>query len=162
MKIKFLYISILAIFSIGFFFLGKYTHKSTSIDADNLVYEPELNAFEPFISNFCPFANTPDTQTCAHNLAELTIRESNILANKIIKTSTEDSSELSIYYNKYLREAIESTQKTRDGYINDFCKLDSLLSYGGTVMTTEAEACRYYYINQYLSLLKELDKIKMK
>jgi len=60
------------------------------------------------------------------------------------------------YYNG-LHVTVRSAQKARDAYLDAVCGLNGLLSYGGTAMGSDIQACRYYYAQLYPNLLTELD-----
>jgi hypothetical protein len=102
--------------------------------------------------------NIPDEQACIAKLADSTLAEADILANKLLRTSPEKNVEKNEGYYEALRSAVQSAQNTRDNHINAYCDLDGMRIYGGTGQFREIGACRYYYAQQYLSLLKGIEK----
>ena len=161
MKTKFLYISILTIFSVAFYIFGSYTHQ-TQISTNTDGQIPDLDPrqfYSSFVSGTCPFINTPDAEACIAKLANSTLAEADVLASKLMQAVPVTlANQFEVSYYDSLHASVRSTQKTRDAYLNAVCGLNGLLSYGGTGMRSDAEACRYYYAKLYFNLLKSLDK----
>ena len=171
LKAKFFYISILVIFCAGFFYLGWYEHKtvptniipntppvSTSTDSTTDLGVIEL--YDSFSDKQCPFIDTPDTQDCLTNLADSTLVKAKILENQLFQPSSKKKMDqilpISTYYYNDLHTVILSLQKTKDSYINNYCDLAGMLSYGGTGQESDVQSCRYYYAQQYLNTLEAL------
>src|SRR3989344_404241 len=156
------HILLLTIFSVAFYFFGSYMHQpvriSTSIDTE-LVNSDSRKFYSSFVSGTCPFINTPDTEDCIAGLASSTLAEADMLADKLIKSVPEENADqFVVSYYDGLHANVRSTQKVRDAYFEAVCSLNGLLSYGGTGMNSDIQACRYYYAQLYLNLLKSLDK----
>lgn len=163
MKNRILQILILAIFSVGFYFLGWYSHKPVPVKPTvPFEYAPDLSSMEPYIPftrDECPETNTAENQACITELADATIADADILANKLLQ-ATPNMNRLDVEYYGDIRAYVRAVQKTKDSYMDAFCGLDTMLIYGGSGMQMEMEACRYYHTLQYLNLLKNLEKSK--
>jgi len=162
MKSKLLYICLLAIFSAGFYLLGSYTHQTAPISTYTIaqaVNSDPRQFYSSFVDGPCPFVNTPDTEACITSLASSTLAEADTLAHKLAEASpgTNTDQFVASYYDE-LRASVRSAQKARNTYLDAICGLNGLLSYGGTGMGSDIQACRYYYAQLYLNLLKDLDK----
>lgn len=117
----------------------------------------------------CPSdTNTSDRFVCLYNLADAIKKETNTLAEKLISQATTRLQEIKINddgpapfeyggedFLTALPIQIEKAQKNKDEYINSVCNLSSMSSiFGGSGMDLEQEACRYYFTNEYLQILK--------
>ena len=161
MKIKLSYILILVILSAGFFYAGWYVHQPAPISTGTVVYGPDLSLPEPYLPfayEQCPNVDTSDDYVCIYKLSHSTLAEADALAQKLFLASPVKNTEQFAGYYDDLHTRVQSAQKTRDGYFNSICNLDEMLVYGGSGMDLEREACRYYYAQQYLGLLKSLEK----
>jgi hypothetical protein len=137
------------------------------------VSEPDFSASTPFLNTVyqCPDnTDTSDRFVCISNLADTTVAQANTLANKLITqssvrlkeiTSTKTGPVSFVYggedFLKSLPEAVGEAQKTNDQYITSVCNLAEMNIFGGGGMDLEKEACRYYYTDQYLKILKNLE-----
>ena len=162
---KIIYILTVVVLCVLFFWFGWSLHKDTPPPETTIKYEPSngLNFTQnnPFLSvayEICPFIDTPDTQTCVTKLYHSTIDKANVLAEKLAKTSPQNSSEQMVGYFDELHNNLKLLKNDKDNYVSAFCSLDMTRFYGGTVMGSEVMACHYFYAKQYLELLKILYK----
>ncbi len=136
------------------------------------VPEPDFSVSTPFLNTVyqCPDnTDTSDRFVCISNLANTTVAQADALANKLITqapvrlkeiTSTNTGPVSFVYGGKdfltSLPVVVGEAQKTRDQYTTSICNLAEMNIFGGSGMDLEREACRYYYVNQYLQVLKNL------
>lgn len=134
---------VLAVFSVGFFCAGWYAHQPVTTGVED---SPDFSSRSPFMAltyDLCPpNVSVPDQYACIYNLAQDTLNEANMLAQKLPQTLP-----------------IEPAQEAKEAYFNSVCDLDMALLEGGTGATSEREACRYYYALKYLDTLKSLENI---
>jgi len=157
---------------IGSFFIGRYTKSSTvplSTQTNNNLNFDDDTPFLALAYETCPNANTYDDYTCVHEHVISTLNEADKLASSLIKQVPERLKEIrtrkDIMPWEYGGEDflidlignIEEAQKARDEYLNAVCYLDAMYIYSGTGFDLEKESCRYYYAQQYLSILKRFD-----
>ncbi len=119
----------------------------------------------------CPDdTNISDRFVCLSNLADATNKETDVLANKLITqapvrlkeiTSTNTGPASFEYSGKdFLTDLpiqVGKAQKVKDDYINNVCNLASMKIYKGSGMDLEQNACRYYFTEKYLRILKSLE-----
>lgn len=163
MKKKLIYIAILMILSVGFFFIGWYMHYILSTSAGRVSSGPFFTELTPYLhlvygDGKCSNVNTSDDYVCIYNLSHSLLEEADILANKLIQTSPVINSDQALGFYDVLHTNIQTAQRTRDAYFDAICDLDEMLIYGGSGMDLEREACRYYYTEQYLNILKALER----
>ncbi len=151
-------ICILAILSVGFLFLLCHT-KTVQIETDTSELSPYWwQVHEPYLSllDQCRNGTVPDNYACVYKLAHSTLKEADAIAEKLIQASPSVNTKYIPEFYEVLPGKVQVTQKVKDAYFDAFCDLDSMLMYGGTGSTTEREACRYFYAEKYLDLLKSL------
>ncbi len=158
-RIKLLYLSLLPIIAIGFFFLGQ-IHKPMPVAADGIDYVPDFSSRTPYLAltyDQCPpNVSVPEEYTCIYNLAYSTLDKADVLANKLMQTSsTKDGEQMDGFYDS-LHKSVQSAQKARDTYFDAVCDADSLLVYGGSGILSEQRACMYFHAKQYLNVLQKL------
>ena len=129
------------------------SHPVTS--PDTTIYGPDFASATPFraftLDQCSPADLTiPDEFACVFKLANATVDEANMLADKLIAVSTKLPEGTS--------EAIQKAQKAMGAFTDSVCDLDAVKIYGGTGMRLETEACRYYYSKQYLDILKGIER----
>lgn len=161
MKSKFIYILVVAGFSVGSFFLGWYMHPK---DITTPV-EPGISYSDVYVSYFslvpkeCHKGNTPGDYACVAGLAGIVISEADELSTKLLKTSPEtDNPYMHEGYYENLHEYLQLVRNNKNAYLDSFCELDGMLVYGGTGIMSEIASCRYYYARQYLNILKIIDQ----
>ncbi|HOI97678.1 MAG TPA: hypothetical protein PLA19_04205 [Candidatus Pacearchaeota archaeon] len=174
-KIKLLYLLLIAILCAGAYLVGLNAHRPKAAETierkTQISNEPDFDSREPFISltyNDCPQTNVPDEQNCVVDLAENTIVEADKLADKLIALGSKrieqlDSGVKPMQDWEYgdlvgMADSIRAAQEARDNYFDSVCGLDVTKIYGGTGMGIEFNACRYYYGKQYLKILEGIDK----
>lgn len=161
MKNKLLYTGTMVILSAGFYLLGSFTHQPTPVPINSDLQASNSDPrqfYSSFTDGLCPFVNTPDTEVCITRLATSTLAEADILANKLTQSSPENKeNQFEVIYYDSLHANVQSAQKARDTYFDAVCGLNGLISYGGTGMGSDIEACRYYHAQLYLNLLRKLD-----
>lgn len=159
MKTKAPRIFISGIIAIGAFSVGWYLHQPITAEVE---YTPDFTSHTPFLAltyDQCPpNVSVPDEYTCIYNLAYSTLNKADTLANKLLQTSSTTSGEKLEGFYDSLHKGVQSAQKARDDYFNAVCEIDSMLIYGGTGILSEQRACQYYYADQYLNVLKSLEK----
>lgn len=163
MKKKFIYIVVLLILSVGFFFIGWYVHYIILTSTSRVSSGPFFAELTPYLhlvygKGKCSNVNTSDDYVCIYNLSHSLLAEADILASKLMQTSPAISSDQASGFYDVLHTNIQTAQKARDAYFNAICGLDEMLIYGGSGMDLEREACRYYYAEQYLDILKSLER----
>ncbi len=115
--------------------------------------------------------NTSDRFVCISNLSDITTKEADTLADKLITqapirlkeiTSTNTGPVSFVYggsdYLKNLPNGVKNAQKLKNDYIDAVCGLAEMKIYGGSGMDLEKEACIYHFTNEYLQILKNLEK----
>lgn len=152
MKTKLFYLSLIIALIAGSFTIGLYMGLNTDTSS-NISYAPDFDlaeTFLPFIMEECPETNVPDWQNCSQKLAESTM-------------ATADSLASSLSYSHSLIplaaiKAIKNVRDVQDKYIESICNLDGLKIYGSSGGALEFGACKFYFADQYLKLLRGLEK----
>lgn len=140
---------------------------------DIMVPEQNFGGANFFMDNVsqCPDnVSVPEQFDCLYELADVTEKEADALANKLIsqapirleEITTKNIGPVSFVYggSSFLTDLpiqVKRAQKVRDEYIKSVCNLTSMTIYGGSGMDLEQNACRYYFINEYLQILKSLE-----
>lgn len=159
---------LLLVTAIGIFFAF---HSSKKIV---VVSEPDFTKSTPFMNMMseCPSdINVSDRFVCISKLAKTTETEVDTLANKLItqapvrlkEITSKNTGPASFEYGgedflTALPEVVREAQKVRSEYVASVCNLAQMNIFGGSGMDLEAEACRYYYTEQYLKILKHLER----
>ena len=162
MKTKIIYISITALASIGFFFVGWYTHQPTPATIPDGPYFTEMTPYLHLVygdvgePDSCPPTDTSDDYVCIYKLSHATLEKADTLAQKLIGAKQKNPGQFTAFYEE-LPAKVRSAQKARDTYFDGICELDEMIIYGGSGMGLEREACRYYYAKQYLNVLQKLE-----
>lgn len=149
-------------------FFARYSLKNVVIVAGL-----DFQASTPFTDtiSICP----PDTSVgdrfiCISRLLEKTVTEVDALENKIMlqapirlrEVTSKNNGPMSWEYGgenflRSLPEAISEPQKSKSQYINSVCGLAGMNIFGSTGMDIERDACKYYYTEQYLKVLKNIE-----
>ena len=142
---------------------------------EEVVKTPELNFGGPnyFMNSISQCSNTVSVSeqfSCIYKLAEETRMEADTMAQKLISQASIRFNEIVIRntgpapfvyggsdFLKDLPEQVKKAQVAKDEYINSVCNLTSMTIYGGSGMDLEQNACRYYFTNEYLQILKSLE-----
>jgi hypothetical protein len=157
------FISALVICSVAAYLIGSYVRQPVPTPDDTIKPVASSSSYYgepyvPFADEKCPFGDAPDTQTCITQLAESTLAEANALANKLIQASPDkNANHFIVGYYTDLHTSVKAAQRTMMNYVDAYCSLDGMLSYGGTGMASDIQACRYYFVKQYLDTLNALD-----
>lgn len=133
----------------------------------------ETSSSTPFmdLALLCPQdTNTSDRYSCLAKLADKTDAEAKVLANKLIsqapirlkEINTTNTGPVVFEYGgsdflENLPILVKKTEKFKDDYITNICNLAAMNIYGGSGMDLEFQACRYFFINKYLEILKRLE-----
>jgi|SRR3989344_5643525 len=158
---KVIYIFPVVIFGLASFFLGWYAHpKSIPTPVESGISYSEV--YVPYLSlvpKECHKGNTPGDYACVAGLAGIVINEADELSAKLLETSPETHNPYMHegYYDN-LHEYLQLVQSNKDAYLNSFCELDGMTLYGGTGIMGEIASCHYYFANQYLNLLKSIER----
>ena len=161
MKNKGIYIFIVVIFSIALFFLGWYMHpKGISIPTNSgISYSDIYVPYFSLVPEECHKGNTPSDYACVAGLAGIIINEADELSAKLLKTSPGTNNPyMHEGYYESLHEYLRLVRKNKDAYLDSFCELNGMTLYGGTGIMGEIASCHYYFANQYLNLLKSIEK----
>ncbi len=167
-KITFLiWVVLLSVTVISIFFAFQSSKKIV------VMSEPDFTESTPFMNTMsqCPSdINVSDRFVCISKLAETTDMEADTLANKLITQAPVRLKEITSKnvgpapfeyggedFLKALPEVVGEAQKRKNEYIVSVCNLAQMNIFGGSGMDLEAEACRYYYTEQYLKILKNLE-----
>ena len=173
MLIKLLYVGLAAILCVGSYTFGVSAKRPVLVPAvpetAELKCGPDFGKDTPYldqIRNTCPNVDTADDYVCIAKLSNEIVTDANAQtvalitnAQEAIKERTTKDGVPPAYASDFLSElpaSIKAAQKSRDGYVDTICNLDSMLIYGGTGANLEREACRYYYTQQYLELIKKI------
>ncbi len=119
----------------------------------------------------CPDnVSVPDQFSCLYELADATDKEANTLAEKLISQAPIRLEEITIKktgpvsfvyggsgFLTDLPVQVKRAQQAKDEYIKSVCNLTSMTIYAGSGMDLEQNACRYYFTNEYLQILKSLE-----
>lgn len=168
MKITYIIWVILIVITIGSLFFVYNNSK-------NVIILPKQNFGGPnfFMDNVsqCPDnVSVPEQFSCLNKLADVTNKEADALADKLISQAPIRLEEIadkkigpvSFVYggSNFLTDLpvrVKRAQQIKDEYINSICNLTSMTIYGGSGMDLEQNACRYYFTNEYLQILKSLE-----
>lgn len=141
----------------------------------NVVVAPEqvfggANFFMDNISQCPNNVSVSEQFSCLYNLADATDKEANILAEKLISQAPIRLAEITIKktgpvsfvyggsdFLINLPVQVKRAQQAKDEYIKSVCNLTSMTIYGGSGMDLEQNACKYYFTNEYLQILKSLE-----
>jgi hypothetical protein len=143
------------------------------IDSDAIKPVPDFSDSTPFFSVApveCRETNVSDGYACIFKYADTAVASADALAKKLITRAPQRLKELdsdpeapiTFEYGGSdfltdLPDGVQMAQESRDKYLKGICGLDSMKIYGGSGMDLEQQACRYYYANQYLQILKRLE-----
>ncbi len=146
-----------------------YNHSKSSV----VTTEQNLSSSNLFMDNVsqCPDdTNTSDRFACIYNLSDITTKEADALANKLITqapirlkeiTSTSTGPVSFVYggseFLKNLPDGVKKAQKLKNDYIDTVCSLAEMKIFGGSGMDLEKEACIYHFTQEYLQILKNLE-----
>jgi len=167
MKNKFFFVVSFIILSVGFYFLGLYTHCSTSMPLPINQNIPDFTSSTPYLdfvyrTEACAETNTADDYVCIYKLSHSKLTEADTLANRLLQTTQERSGVQMMGYYEALHTRAQAAQKARDEYFTGLCELAEMTIYGGSGADLEREACMYYYTLQYIDLLKKLERNVMR
>ncbi len=142
--------------------------KNTNNNSDIVSKESKL-----FLNKIieCPNdTSTSDMFSCIKNITDVAVNDSEILSKKLISQA---SIRLEQIKNKNIGPAsfeyggedfltmlpiqIKKAEEVKDQYINSVCNLASMNIFGGSGMDLEQNACKYYFINEYIQILKTLE-----
>lgn len=156
----------------SFFYSSNIAVFSTLNEAD-VVSESTEKSDTPYQDKMdkCPYnASVGDRFVCIADYSERITAEADTLANKLITQAplrikeviTKKDGPMPWEYGgtdflAYLPEMVEKSRKAKDQYIESVCMLASMKIFGSTGMDIEEEACRYYYTEQYVEILKGLE-----
>jgi hypothetical protein len=160
----------------GIFFTYFYSKSMVVVGIPNeevVANEPRVESSTPYQDQMdrCPYdVSVGDRFICISNFAERTTVEADALAHKLItqapvrlkEITTQNDGPMSWEYGgpdflEHLPGIVKVAQKAKDQYINSVCTLASMKIFGSTGMDVEEEACRYYFTEQYLEVLKGLE-----
>lgn len=144
---------------------------------ENIIETKEIPGFDDanfFMNNVSQCQNTASVSEqffCLYQLAEVTEKEANILAEKLIsqasirleEINTEKIGPVSFVYGgadflTALPVQVSKAQQVKDEYIKSICNLTSMTIFGGSGMDLEQNACKYYFNNEYIQILKSLER----
>src|SRR3989344_6947658 len=158
---KVVYIFIVVIFCMAGFLIGWHLHSKKIITSDNsgISYSDVYVPYFSLVPQECHRGNTPSDYACVAGLAGIVINEADELSAKLLKTSPEvNNPYMHEGYYDNLHEYLQLVQSNKDAYLNSFCELDGMTLYGGTGIMGEIASCHYYFANQYLNLLKSIER----
>jgi len=119
----------------------------------------------------CPNnVSVPEQFSCLYKLADATEKETDTLATKLVSQAPIRLQEMKdkkigpvpfVYGGEdfllALPAQVKKAQQARNDYIDGVCNLTSMTIYGGSGMDLEQNACKYYFTNEYLQILKSLE-----
>jgi len=130
-----------------------------------------VNFFMNNVSQCPSNTSTSDRFGCLYKLAEATEKEASTLAEKLISQApihleeikTEKTGPVPFVYGgadflTTLPVQVSKAQQVKDEYIRSVCNLTSMTIYGGSGMDLEQNACKYYFNNEYLQILRSLEE----
>jgi hypothetical protein len=167
-KITYIIWFILLVITIGSLFFALNNTKEVTI-----TQKQSFGGVNFFMNNVSQCPNTVSVSeqfSCLYKLAEATEKEADTLAQKLItqapirleEITTKNTGPVSFVYGgedflKALPVQVKRAQQVKDEYISSVCGLTSMTIYGGSGMDLEQNACKYYFINEYLQIFKSLE-----
>mgnify|MGYP001559439699 CR=1 FL=1 len=158
MKNKFLYIAILAIFSIASFFVGWQMHKSTqtpiltSTPIQTTQKDAGLDEYEKYTANLdatCPFISTAATGACLDSQIIKQKKLYDSLSKELVtiavkrRTGLKGDGGTPSDISRILSEFSDHT-KTKDAYIGQMCDFRNSMELGTGIVEASRKCTMYY------------------